>query len=407
LFNPLNIEFLRYFIRRKQLNVTFEGFSIIQTPNHLFFMMQRLLILFFCLFGNLLLAQSSAEVQLENIVPNGGFEQYAATPIGWFYKGQHFTNVMKFWSSPTAASPDIFGPKVRVPAHWADKGFGKMKPHGGESMVGLTLYGCDDGKPHCREYIQIQLKEPLVPSQGYYFEFWVNKLPRSLEINNMGLAFSKSKIDIKTDPILDLVPMFNYDDIVKINRSKWVKVSGEYTAKSSADYLIIGNFFDDTNTKIASKEGDLLPYAYYYVDDVLLRKVEPIVKIPVRPDDLSKIELAEGKVIQLRDIYFDTDKFELLPRSFTELDKLLDIMIAHPNMVIEITGHTDSQGEDNYNLFLSRKRAKAVAEYLQENGIKSSRFSYNGMGSNQPIASNDTDDGRQLNRRVEIMILKL
>ncbi|MEZ4983234.1 MAG: hypothetical protein R2769_16930, partial [Saprospiraceae bacterium] len=133
-------------------------------------MMQRILILFFCLSGNLLLAQSSAEVQLENIVPNGGFEQYAATPIGWFYKGQHFTNVMKFWSSPTAASPDIFGPKVRVPAHWADKGFGKMKPHGGESMVGLTLYGCDDGKPHCREYIQIQLKEPLVPSQGYYFE---------------------------------------------------------------------------------------------------------------------------------------------------------------------------------------------------------------------------------------------
>ena len=370
-------------------------------------MMQRILILFFCLSGNLLLAQSSAEVQLENIVPNGGFEQYAATPIGWFYKGQHFTNVMKFWSSPTAASPDIFGPKVRVPAHWADKGFGKMKPHGGESMVGLTLYGCDDGKPHCREYIQIQLKEPLVPSQGYYFEFWVNKLPRSLEINNMGLAFSKSKIDIKTDPILDLVPMFNYDDIVKINRSKWVKVSGEFTAKSSADYLIIGNFFDDTNTQIATKEGDLLPYAYYYVDDVLLRKVEPIVKIPVRPDDLSKIELAEGKVIQLRDIYFDTDKFELLPRSFTELDKLLDIMIAHPNMVIEITGHTDSQGEDNYNLFLSRKRAKAVAEYLQESGIKSNRFSYNGMGSNQPIASNETDDGRQLNRRVEIMILKL
>ena len=182
---------------------------------------------------------------------------------------------------------------------------------------------------------------------------------------------------------------------------------GEFTAQSSADYLIIGNFFDDTSTAVNSNIPDALPYAYYYFDDVLIRKQEPIIKVPVREDDLSKIELKQGKVLQLKDIYFDTDKFELLPRSFTELDKLLDILIAHPNMEIEIIGHTDSQGEDNYNLYLSRRRAKAVSEYLNENGIAQQRFSYSGRGSNEPIASNDSDDGRQLNRRVEILILKM
>lgn len=361
----------------------------------------------YLLFAGQLISQSSSEIQMANIVPNGGFESYAATPIGWFYKGQHFTNVMKFWSSPTAASPDVFGPKIRVPTHWANKGFGKMSPHGGVSMVGLTLYGCDDGKPHCREYLQIQLQEPLVPSQSYYFEFYVNKLARSLEINNIGVAFSKTKINIKTDPILELKPIFKTEKIVSIQRSKWEKISGTFTAQSSADYLIIGNFYNDSSTKKQETVADVMPYAYYYFDDVLLRKEEPIIEVPVREDDLSKIELEQGKVLQLRDIYFDTDKFELLPRSFTELDKLLDILIAHPEMEIEIIGHTDSQGEDNYNLYLSRRRAKAVSEYLLENGIAGKRFSYSGRGSTEPIASNDTNDGRQLNRRVEILILKM
>jgi len=121
-------------------------------------------------------SQTPEAMAVENIVPNPGFESYSGTPIGWFYKGKHFTDVMKYWDSATSASPDVFGPKVRVPAHWAAKGFGKQSAHLGKSMAGITAYGCEEGKPHCREYIQIQLEEPLVIGQGYYAEFYVSHL---------------------------------------------------------------------------------------------------------------------------------------------------------------------------------------------------------------------------------------
>lgn len=353
------------------------------------------------------LAQSSAEVEFENIVPNHSFEQYASTPIGWFYKGQHFTSVMKYWSSPTAASPDVFGPKVKVPAHWAEKGFGQQKPFRGESMVGITLYGCADGKPHCREYLQIQLKEPLVVGQKYYLEFWVNRLPRSFEINNIGAHFSVKKVDIKTDELLTFKPDVSAEKMVSVYKNKWVKVSGKFTAQAEAGYLIIGNFFSDKDTEVRKTREDSLPFAYYYVDEVLVRKEEPILVVPLKPDDLLKVKLEEGKVFQLKNIYFDTDKWELLPQSYVELNKLLKVLHENPKMIIEIIGHTDTQGETNYNLYLSRKRAKAVVEYLNQNGISLWRTRYKGLGSGKPIASNDTEDGRQMNRRVEFLVVKM
>lgn len=371
-------------------------------------MIVRQLLLFICfVFAFPCLGQSSAEVELENIVPNSGFEQYANAPIGWFYKGQHFTNVMKYWSSPTAASPDAFGPKVKVPAHWEEKGFGKLKPHSGASMVGITVFGCEDGKPHCREYIQIQLKEPLVVGQRYYVEFWTNHLPRSLEINNLGVCFSEKKIELKTDELLTMTPVMKAEEIVRAPKSKWARISGRFIAQNEADHLIIGNFYPDKETLVKKNSDDTLPFAYYYIDDVLVKKEEPVIEVPLKPDDLTKAKLEEGKVIPLKNIYFDTDKWELLPRSYVELNKLLQIMSENPDMIIEIIGHTDTQGESNYNLYLSRKRSKAVVEFLNENGIANHRTRYKGYGSTKPIATNSTEDGRQLNRRVEFLIIKM
>ena len=352
-------------------------------------------------------AQSNEKAVEANIIPNPSFERYSGTPIGWFYKGKHFTDVMKYWSSATAASPDVFGPKVRVPAHWADKGFGTQSPRSGSSMVGITTYGCEEGKPHCREYIQIQLNEPLVVGQGYYAEFYVSHLPRSIQIADIGMYFSNKKIAENTDRHLNFKPQVVSDRILSAPNKRWVKVSGEFVAKYEADYLLIGNFQADSLTRKHTPFSNCLNYAYYYVDDVLLKKTEPFVEVPIREDDLCCITVEEGKIIQLRDIFFDTDKAELLPRSFVELNKLLNLMHEHPGMVIEIRGHTDIMGEDNYNLYLSRKRAKAVVEYLNQHGIDRSRTLYKGFGDTLPIASNDTEAGRQLNRRVEFLILSL
>ena len=128
--------------------------------------------------------------------------------------------------------------------------------------------------------------------------------------------------------------------------------------------------------------------------------------VPVKPDDLSRQKLEPGKIIQLKNIYFEFDKDELMPRSFVELNKLLKIMRENPKLVIEIMGHTDALGDDVYNLDLSRRRALAVVNFLLENKINKSRLRSHGEGETKPIASNDTDEGRAQNRRVEFVVVR-
>jgi len=340
-----------------------------------------------------------------NIIPNPGFEKYSSTPIGWFYNGKHFTSVMKYWFSATTASPDVFGPKVRVPTQWAAKGFGDQEARSGQSMVGITTYGCENGKPHCREYIEIRLKEPLVIGQRYYAEFWTTHLPRSLRANNIGMHFSKEKQHEGIDAMLNVEPQVLARNIVEAE-GRWVKVYGEFTATAEAEFLTIGNFFPDSLAKTKSAGANQLNYSYYYIDDILVKKKQPLLPVPVKDDDLSNITITEGLLVTLKDIFFDTDKAELLPRSFIELDKLVQLMKKHPDMAIEIAGHTDDRGGDRYNIALSKRRARSVVDYLLEHGIQSKRTRFQGYGSNQPIAGNDTEAGRQQNRRVTFLVLQ-
>ncbi len=370
-------------------------------------MKQKLFFLFGFLFCSLTLSfgQMTAEVGT-NLVANPSFEEFSATPIGWFKKGEHYTRVMKYWESPTSASPDIFGPKVRVPNYWAEKGFGKQPPHSGWAMSGLTSYGCEGKSTHCREYVSIQLNEPLIIGQTYYVEMYVSHLTGSMASNNLGMYFSEEKINIMTDELIEAEPQFEVKDVLNIKNNKWKKVTGQFTAKTEAEYLTIGNFHTDENTESKMIENGTIPYAYYYIDDVEVKKLPPYLPVPVKEDDLSLVELEEGKTIQLKDIYFDFDSWELHPRSFVELRKLLKILNAYPTMTIEIIGHTDSIGEDRYNKYLSRKRAKSVVTYLIENLIRVQRLNYKGAGEEIPIATNKTEEGRALNRRVEFKIVK-
>jgi OmpA-OmpF porin, OOP family len=349
-------------------------------------------------------AQKPAESA--NIVPNPSFERFANAPIGWSYKGAYFGEVVKYWFSATTASPDVYGPGVRVPQDWAEKGFGKQKSRSGKAMAGLTLFGCTNGKPHCREYIEIQLAEPLVVGQAYYVEFWTTHLEKSLQINNLGAYFSVSEIKRTTDEMLLREAQVSAKDIVAAPDGKWVKVSGQFVAKYEAEHLLIGNFSDDFKTLSLAPRDDSYNYAYYYIDDVLVKKIPPYLPVPIKPDDLSRQALEPGKPILLKNIYFEFDKDELMPRSFVELNKLLKILRENPKLTIEIVGHTDALGDDAYNLDLSRRRAQAVVDFLIKNKVSKSHLRARGEGEQKPIAPNDTDEGRAQNRRVEFMVLK-
>ncbi|MEY3052505.1 MAG: hypothetical protein RLY31_2290 [Bacteroidota bacterium] len=346
--------------------------------------------------------------QALNLVPNPSFELYDSPPIGWFYKGEHFTAVMKYWSSPSNASPDVFGPKVRIPSHWEEKGFGKQVARTGQSMAGFTVYGCGQGKPHCREYLQIQLVEPLVVGQTYEVEAWVSHLPASLRVDRLGFHFSTEKVEVISDGVLAFPPQVFSTEILTASKGQWVRLAGRFTARTPAEYLLAGNFFPDSLTAVSTPPGeDRLPYGYYYMDDVSLRKVPPMLPVPIPDDDLSRMKLEAGAVVTLRDIHFEHDRWELMPRSYVELRKLLYLMQENPNLHIVVCGHTDNAGTDGYNQDLSEKRARSVVDYLTSNGIAALRTRYKGCGSTQPIASNNSPEGRRLNRRVEFTVLQM
>jgi outer membrane protein OmpA-like peptidoglycan-associated protein len=120
----------------------------------------------------------------------------------------------------------------------------------------------------------------------------------------------------------------------------------------------------------------------------------------------AKVErVGEGIVVEFEEkVLFGFDRSELNPSSETNLNKLVTVLNEYPDTNIEIQGHTDSKGTDSYNASLSERRATAVASYLRNRGVNSSRVSTKAFGESAPIASNDTESGRAQNRRVDFLI---
>ncbi|HQL70451.1 MAG TPA: OmpA family protein, partial [Bacteroidales bacterium] len=123
--------------------------------------------------------------------------------------------------------------------------------------------------------------------------------------------------------------------------------------------------------------------------------------------DIVLSKVAVGSKIILKNIFFDYDKATIRPESENELTRLVTLLNAYPKMTIEIGGHTDNHGSLQYNTKLSNDRAKAVVDYLVSKGIAASRLQYKGYAFNEPIATNDTDEGRQQNRRVEFKVISI
>ena len=121
--------------------------------------------------------------------------------------------------------------------------------------------------------------------------------------------------------------------------------------------------------------------------------------------DIPMQAVAVGEKVVLHNIFFDTDKFELLPDSKAELGILLGFLSKNPVMHIEIGGHTDTEGSETHNLTLSQNRAKSVYDYLILKGINAEKLSYKGYGETMPISGNDTPEGRANNRRTEFKVI--
>lgn len=116
--------------------------------------------------------------------------------------------------------------------------------------------------------------------------------------------------------------------------------------------------------------------------------------------------LEVGESITLRNVFFQTGKYALLDISIVELDKVVEMMRQHPTMKIELGGHTDNVGSEAANQKLSEQRAKAVYDYLVNHGVDKGRLTYKGYGQSQPVADNNTEEGRRENRRTVFTIIE-
>ncbi|MFN4123253.1 MAG: OmpA family protein [Flavobacteriales bacterium] len=140
--------------------------------------------------------------------------------------------------------------------------------------------------------------------------------------------------------------------------------------------------------------SEILPIPYSENDQVITRNIE-------------MMQLANGSKVVLRNIFFDFDKTTFRPNTYDALQTLANTMKKYPGIKVEISGHTDNVGSMSYNQKLSEGRAKVVVDYLIKNGIDANRLTYKGYSFTQPIATNETHVGRQLNRRTELKIISV
>ena len=119
---------------------------------------------------------------------------------------------------------------------------------------------------------------------------------------------------------------------------------------------------------------------------------------------LQTRDSARGLIVNMSDVLFDTGSYTLKPGAREKLAKISGIVLAHPGLTLQIEGHTDSVGGDDFNQQLSERRADSVRDFLAQQGVPASSITARGFGKSQPVASNDTPEGRQRNRRVELVV---
>lgn len=335
----------------------------------------------------------------QNLVKDPSFEEYKRCPTHLTQSAKLFP--LSEWWSPTKGTPDYMNScSDEITNYSTPKNkHGIQSPKSGEGYL-FAVHSKDD----LTEYVQSELTTFLSKDEKYYVELWVSLSESSgLATNRFGILFSKEKVeDFQSRKALSYVPQVISDTfITEIN--SWVKISGTFTAQGGEKYITIGCFARDKNdfVKVKQKTKGFFfskTSGGYFLDDVLVERVKKDTVVP------KQFASELNKPIILKNITFEFGKSKLKESSFAELNNLAAELQANPSYQITLSGHTDNIGQEEDNLKLSKARAKAVAEYLIIKGIDKERITYKGYGSQQPITTNETEQGREQNRRVEFIL---
>lgn len=186
--------------------------------------------------------------------------------------------------------------------------------------------------------------------------------------------------------------------VLIVNLKTGLAVFNDYTSNETGDFLAVMPLGSDY-----SFNADAAGYLFYSQHFELKQSKDN------KPYEIEILldRIKVGSFVTMKNIFFDTNKYELLPTSMAELSVLNEMLVSNPAVEIEIQGYTDNVGDDKLNERLSENRAKSVYNYLIENGINAKRLSFKGYGKTNPRADNSTEEGRKQNRRTEFMIKKV
>ena len=360
-----------------------------------------------------------------NLVYNGSFEEYRHCPRRVDAVG--VLTLVEGWYQPTRGSADYFNVCGSRECGVPSNKLGQQLPHDGDGYCGIYC-----SKNDYREYLQTRLRRKLRSGDSIQLTFWASLSEESTgAVATLGGLFSKESIsdtvrtlfmakerEYLSDEIFQTIArpyvpqVVNPIDSTIVNTRGWQRISGIFVAQGGEQYITIGNFNLAEHSGYVDYDSltRLLPGAYYYIDDIT---VECLNCPPPVADDLNvdstyltveQPTFTVGCTFVLKDIFFEFDKSTILQQSYFELRSLISLLETYPNMRREIRGHTDGKGSDSYNQRLSENRAKAVTDYLISKGISEKRLQYKGYGKTMPIDTNDTEEGRANNRRVEFNI---
>lgn len=356
----------------------------------------------------------------QNLVPNGGFEKLRTCPralseiryAGWF-------NAI----NRTYDSPDFYHVCCKNPIECGVPGLGGIMfqyPFEGEGYAGISVYSKDLFiHPTDPEFLQTKLKKPLNKGITYEIKFHVNLSNGSrYAIEDIGAYLSETQLKFGSHQGLyraQIDPQIkNSAGIIK-DTLNWVEISGLYEANGGEVFLTIGCF---KRSRKLNLEGGLSRgnAAYYYVDGVSVVEAgvdaeEPHVEpqAGLKPDAIIEEEITESLrsdgIYRLQYVTFAQNKAELFKASTNELVFVAEFLKNNDSIKVEVAGHTDDVGSEEYNKELSKQRAESVADFLVEQGVEATRLLIAGYGKTMPLLPNEDEESRAQNRRVEIRVV--
>ncbi|MGV3636563.1 MAG: OmpA family protein [Flavobacteriales bacterium] len=298
-----------------------------------------------------------------------------------------------------------------IPAHrsaWKNATGGT--PDFEEGRTGIYLYSAVN-KDH-REYIHTPLKERLDPCGIYAIRLRIlRNATYAYVVDRIGVALTEA---FENDRRRDLLSFPLHWEIhgqgVFDDTGQWTTLCGTFNGGGCANRLLVGNFAGDDSTTIVQRNPEDGPFAYYFVDDVSLWRTGTVEGCTLQcPEAITAVSLEADSTPTSPHwplvLYFDVNDHvpgdDLLPTA----EELFKILAQQPSLRVRVEGHTDESGNQNANLKLAENRANAVRDELVRLGLPRKLFTIAFVGSSEPIATNTTEEGRALNRRVEIELV--